>query len=330
MQGFYERLDKLFAKGERNEIESFLLLSLRSAENEQDNEKTVGIANELAGFYRGTARYDQSAQFFSLCLRTMSALGLEESLQYATAEMNYAGTLRLSGNYSEAMKAFGHSRALYESAGDTGSYAYVSLLNNLSLLYRDIGKLDDAATCSKHALEIVSSKAGTEEETAISLSNLASLYFQMGKYDESESKIRKALIKFGGLKEKSVHEAAAWGTLGAILKQHGKLIEAAAAYKRAADDTKAVFGENADYSIALHSRALILSALGNTDEALTEMRYSLDITEKIFGSEHPRAKSYNRDYHLLLTQKNEGSRRLINEWPEIIKNILRIVRQANA
>ncbi len=309
MQRFYDRLDELFAKGERNEIESFLLLSLRSAENEQDNEKIVGIANELAGFYRGTARYDQSALYFSLCLRTMSALGLEESLQYATAEMNYAGTLRLSGNYSEAMKAFDHSRALYESSGNTGSYAYVSLLNNLSLLYRDIGKLDDAVTCSKRALEIVSSKAFTEE-AAISQSNLASLYFQMGMYDESESNIRKALTKFGDLKEKSVHEAAAWGTLGAILKQHGKLIEAAAAYKRAADDTKAVFGENADYSIALHSRALILSALGNTDEALTEMKYSLDITEKIFGSEHPRAKSYKRDYQLLLTQKNRGQQEI--------------------
>ena len=133
---FYSALDWRYAQGDRDGVERLLLEYSRPADGEERIEEQIAALNELGAFYRGAGRYTQSLDAFERA-RALTAGQLGETcVQYATILNNMAGTHRLMGNCEDAVGLFCKALDVYRDAGETDSYAYVSVLNNLSLASR--------------------------------------------------------------------------------------------------------------------------------------------------------------------------------------------------
>lgn len=115
----------------------------------------VTVLNELAGFYRGVSRYEDSVNAYLSALMILEAAGQRDKPSYATIGMNAAGTLRLAGRLSEAEEMFEHSLRLL----DPEDYAYASAQNNLAIVLQEQGKFKEAEKLAEQALEWVRRKA---------------------------------------------------------------------------------------------------------------------------------------------------------------------------
>jgi hypothetical protein len=90
MNGFYEKLDALYQSGDLQAIEDYIIKYMRSlqADGKENSPEYASVLNELAGFYRGVSRYQESAEQFSKSLLILEQNGMKPSLHFATVLLN--------------------------------------------------------------------------------------------------------------------------------------------------------------------------------------------------------------------------------------------------
>jgi tetratricopeptide (TPR) repeat protein len=215
---FFERLDELFKQDDPGAVESFMLKSLSELAHSRQNgsPECASIMNELASFYRGVSRYNESAEYFRRALDTLEQNGMNHSPQYAIILMNLAGMRRLLGQPAAAMEIFLKAKSMLEDAGHEHSYEYSSVLNNLSLAHQDAGEFEKACELASAALDYMRRSAGMEHEIATSLNNLANIRLRQEKIDAAETLVSEALEIYESMTEKNSHHAAALSTWASI------------------------------------------------------------------------------------------------------------------
>ena len=57
---FYQHLDGLFAAGQIEQVEPYLLTQMVMANQEHDADASLAIINELTGFYRSQQRFEEA------------------------------------------------------------------------------------------------------------------------------------------------------------------------------------------------------------------------------------------------------------------------------
>ena len=137
---FFEELDALYGKGDRNALEEYLENGLAKARRDGDGDMEVAILNEMGGFYRGVSEYSLAEDYFDEAMQLMRRRGQAGTYGYAVALMNRAGNARMSGDPYHAAALFLEAREILARDRDKSDYAYVSLLNNLALTYQDLGR----------------------------------------------------------------------------------------------------------------------------------------------------------------------------------------------
>lgn len=239
---FYGQLDRLYFSQPKS-IEAFLQETLTQCRQEQDSEGIVAVSNELGGFFRGRARYEDSLLCFQEALKQMKGLGLTESVPYLTALMNRAGTLRLVGRAEESVSDFRRVLALLK--GETGKIPYIraATLNNLGLAYQDLARLDQAEDCARQALTILQAMPGMEAEIASSGNNLASLSLRQDRLEDADHWLTEAMAYYQSpAGEHDSHLANAYTTTLASLRfRQGRLEDALACYTKVAAATEHFF-----------------------------------------------------------------------------------------
>ena len=83
MNTFYDKLDALYQSGDKSAAEEHIkdyLYNLQASDQESSPEYAA-VLNELAGFYRGVSRYDESAERFNKALDILKASGMNPSPQ---------------------------------------------------------------------------------------------------------------------------------------------------------------------------------------------------------------------------------------------------------
>jgi len=152
MEAFYRIIDGQFTRGEREQMEGFLL----KCSKEENEELRLAALNELGSFYRGAGQYSRSLTAFeaaeALAARTLGT----ECTQYATILNNMAGTCRLAQHFQQAIALFERALEIHLAIGERESYAFASVLNNLALVYRETGQREEAAACLEQALTLIS------------------------------------------------------------------------------------------------------------------------------------------------------------------------------
>lgn len=294
MDEFFSTLDRLYLEGNQQKIENYLKATLEALLNQGDERAldAASVLNEMGGYYRGTSRYAESCDCCGRAIAILEEKGMGETIQVATMKLNYAGTLRLMGQLGKSLALFSESKELLEKLGETGSYEYISLLNNLSLTCQDMGDGEKAIELAEAALEAVRKLPNLEDEVPTALNNLAAMLLRQKKYDDAEYRVRQALTEFGKLPVSSAHEAAAQSTLGVILFNTGRTEAAADAFLASAAGTLSVFGKNVDYASALRSLSICREKLGDRDGADTALEEAVECLTNLLGANHPHVQVY--------------------------------------
>lgn len=189
--------------------------------------------------------------------------------------------------YEKAKKLTEKALEIIKYDLDHDSLIYADALNNLALIYSNMGQYNNSKPLYLESKEIIYNELGSESPRyATSLNNLANLYRNMGRYQEAESLYLEA-------KEiRSVH-APGYGAdtlndLANLYTSMGRYQEALKLYLKSKEIIFNILGpETHRYASALNNLANLYLSLGRYEDALKQYLKVKDIREKI-GSKNAR------------------------------------------
>ena len=154
----YSELDKMFANhASANAIESYLMQKLAETQRNSDlnNPLQLSILNELMGFYRSRGEHTKNKPIIDNALDLAKKMHLAGTEAGTTTLINAATSLRAAGNYDSATKIY--AQALNDAATTLGPHnrKLAALHNNLSMLYSETGRTNEAIQELNQALEIL-------------------------------------------------------------------------------------------------------------------------------------------------------------------------------
>ena len=304
MNDFYEKLDDLYNSGDAAAVETFILEAVEASGD--GSPERAGLYNELAGFYRGVSRFDESEDFFYKALALFKIARMELSPQYATVLLNLAGLYRIKGEADRAVALFLDAMEMFKNAGDTESYEYISVLNNLALAYQEKGEYENALEYAGEALELMRAGEAGEHEIATSLNNLAASNISLGRLDRAASLIAESLEMYDAMPEPNVHHAAALTTNAVLQYRSGKHREALEGFKRALDLTRRFFGENIEFASCRRNISDVYELLDDAPSAMAELADAVRIYERLLGSDHPSTRNAREKLEQLALKSGRG------------------------
>jgi CHAT domain-containing protein/Tfp pilus assembly protein PilF len=219
----------------------------------------------------------------SVCLTAPS------SAQGVAARGAHIEELSRAGKYSEAIPLARQLLADMEKAHGPVDRDVAGALNNLALLYSDVGNDAEAEPMNKRAIAIMEKVFGLDSrEIAPELNNLAALYQRQGRYAEAEPLFKRALA----LREKSLPSGhpdigQSLNNLATHYEKQDRHAESEPLFKRAlAIYEKAAGPEHPAVATLLNNLGQVHKVQGRYAEAELEIRRSLAIREKVLGRDH--------------------------------------------
>lgn len=170
IQSLLKQAHTLWRQGNEQGMIDYLEKAIHLCRTQKNDKKLIEILNEYSGSLRNVGRYDDAITAIDESLRLYEKSDTYTPQTYAIILINLGNTYREKKSYYEAETHLLKAKEIFQSVGDT-SYAYIGLLNNLSLLYRDTNNYE---TAHKLQLEAVRLLEPTEYQVplAISYNNL--------------------------------------------------------------------------------------------------------------------------------------------------------------
>ncbi len=234
LQNFYEKLDEIFQQRDAQKVVEFLEQSLGEAKEQDDALGIIAVSNELGGVYRVLGKTEQAKQVCEDVLKRIKAVGMGDTQHYATALLN-AGDVRLSaGEWEAALDLFIQAKERLTALELGEDYRMAALCNNMSVAYRETGKLQEAENVLETALSVISGLPGCAIELATTYVNLGELQVKQEKLDAAKESLGQAVRLFEeSQKTKDPHYASALTGLGEVLSAEGELESAKSHYTKA-------------------------------------------------------------------------------------------------
>lgn len=280
INGFYEKLDRLFATGQIDRAGELIEESRRQAEQEKDREALLAVLNEGMGYYRSIGSREALKQA-DQALALLGPMGLEGTVQAGTTALNAATAYRAFGENQKAAPLYEKALAVYQSELGEGDYRLAGLYNNLSSLYADEGEFDRAAEELWKALAILERTEGTEAEQAVSYTNLTVSYLRSNRIGEAEQAIQKAITLFEAQPgERDAHYGMALAGKAELHFVKHEFLDAIQAYREALDEIRRCYGESLTYAAALENCANICITAGYMGDAEPLLAHAARIKEE--------------------------------------------------
>jgi len=189
----------------------------------------------------------------------------------------------------KAVKMYQRALQGYEKAWGLEHTSTLDTVNNLGLLYADLGRLDEAEKMYQRALQGKEKAWGLEHTSTLdTVNNLGNLYADLGRLDEAEKMYQRALQgyeKAWGLEHTSTLSTV--NNLGILYAGLGRLDEAEKMYQRALQGYEKAWGlEHTSTLITVNNLGLLYADLGRLDEAEKMYQRALQGKEKAWGLEH--------------------------------------------
>jgi CHAT domain-containing protein/Tfp pilus assembly protein PilF len=211
------------------------------------------------------------------------------SAQGVAARGAHIEELSRAGKYSEAIPLARQLLADMEKAHGPVDRDVAGALNNLALLYSDVGNDADAEPMNKRAIAIMEKVFGLDSrEIAPELNNLAALYQRQARYAEAEPLFKRALA----LREKSLPSGhpdvgQSLNNLATCYEKQDRHADSEPLFKRALSIyEKAAGPEHPAVATLLDNLGQVHKVQGRYAEAEQEIRRSLAIREKVLGRDH--------------------------------------------
>ncbi|WP_333646444.1 DUF4125 family protein [Lacrimispora sp.] len=252
---FFEELDRKYMLGNPEEVQEFLKHTIEEHQiyGGGYNEILLAAINELGSFYRGAGKYKESKDAFQVSGIMIKEFIGEDTVEYATNRSNLAGTLRLMGEYEQALEMFGRAREVYEKSVGRVHFYTASTLNNEALIYIETGEKEKAEKCLREALSIIQTLGGQPEVEAITLVNLAAV-------TKEKDFLIQALDIYKGLSHKGVHYGSALNMLGTFYYEAEDFDSAQKLFQQAKEEVGKVYGESREYHQACRNLNMVMEA----------------------------------------------------------------------
>lgn len=296
---FYKELDECYAAHNNEETESFLLKSRQQSYDSgqvsmintecpscvpqlEPNYEYISVCNEIACFYRGISRFEESLENFLLAQRELESLYQKDTLEYATILLNKAGTYRYMRNLEAALENFKLSEGILEGIKGVQPQVLSGLYNNMGLVYLDMNAPQTAEFYFKKALPLVDKNQEMIVEQGTTRNNLAVAYHALGKTDTAFDAVNEAVEILSKLDQgENPHYPAALNTRGTFLYHVGKIEEALNDFVEALAKTRLIYGENIEYAAGCDNCAAALRKIEKNKEAEQYEIQADDIRRKL-------------------------------------------------
>lgn len=246
IQKVLSRVDVLFEKNRGEEAERLLRESAAEAEEEQDDGSLLQLLNELLGYYREVSRYEEAYETADRAVAQAEKMGLAGTVPYATTLLNVANVYRAGGRLEESLEKYLLVQEIYRQRLSQDSMLSAGLQNNISLLYQEMGRFEEAKECQLRALQIVKEKEAAYE-TGVTYANLAATCVQLGQMEEAREYAESSMEAFDGIGSRDSHFGAALSALGAWHFYRKEYREAGERYEQAMEIVEQGIGKNQAY-----------------------------------------------------------------------------------
>lgn len=242
--------DGMFGNHSLDEIERFLVDNIYEAREQEDMAIEFTLLNEIIGLCRDTTQNDKGIMYCRELLALMKKMGIEGTLEYATALLNIANAYRGFGLSDESMECYKNTLEIYSANLGEGDFGYANLYNNWALLYQELGDFEGARECLYKALKVVDSYEDAEIQQAITKTNLGSTLVAIGtkeSCEEAEKTILQALSVFERDGGRDFHYNAALVAMGDLMCRKKCYVEAVDFYERGLAELEKHVGKNDNY-----------------------------------------------------------------------------------
>jgi CHAT domain-containing protein len=220
----------------------------------------------------------------SVCITSPS------SAQGVAARGAHIEELSRAGKYSEAIPLAQQLLADMEKAHGPVDRDVAGALNNLALLYSDVGNDAEAEPLNDRAIAIMEKVFGLDSsQIAPELNNLAALYQRQRRYAEAEPLFKRALA----LREKSLPSGhpdvgQSLNNLATLYEKQDRHADSEPLFKRALSIyEKAAGPEHPAVATLLNNLGQVYKSEGRYADAEPPIKRSLAIREKVLGRDHP-------------------------------------------
>ena len=235
-----------------------------------------------------------------------------ELLRLATLSTQMTMYFQLQGKYKAALKSIQRAVNIHQLLKMEDSALIESLLFQ-ALVFRELGRYDEAETISRKVLESheshesLESPLGNDKRIELRvLSNLASALEGQGKYEEAEllyQLVVEAAKK--DLGERNVWTLTYMNNLALVLQRRGKYTTAEDMHRQELELSKKIYGEKNQHTLkSMGNLAIALKAQGKLDEAEDLQKAILKLGKNTLGDEHP--LTLTMQTNLAITLKARG------------------------
>ncbi|KAB8288059.1 tetratricopeptide tPR2 repeat protein [Bifidobacterium ramosum] len=252
VNAFLAGLDAIFDAHEAaTKAGPYLEQAAVDAENADDDAGLLTVLNETMGFYRSQGKHQENQWVIQRALELAAKMRIEGTDAWTTTLINAATGQRAAGNYDQA-------EDLYHMALDSAARTLsptdrrlAALHNNLSMVYSETHRNDQAETELRTALRILeesSPNADADLDVASTHTNLALVLLSEHKLDDADRHAARALeIYRTGHLEHSAHYASALAGYAQVRFAAGDYARAVRLYRQSLAVIEECYGRDTDY-----------------------------------------------------------------------------------
>lgn len=192
------KLDQSLGKYNEAEKEFDEAIALNETVFGEGMQKAI-LLNNKAMLLQAIGRYPEAADLMKKAMASSTVapkkiLQGKKSFDNRKFQANLAFIYQLSGRYAEAEANFLEIKKVFDNRKQTGNSEYAGLLNQLGILYIQMGKTDKVEELLKKSQEVYK-KRFTEQNIyyAKVTNDLGNFYRMTGRYAEAEKQLDKAL-----------------------------------------------------------------------------------------------------------------------------------------
>lgn len=290
-EAFLKGLDAIFEAHEgATKAEPYLLQAMDDAENARDDAGLLTVLNETMGFYRSQGRHEDNQWIVQRSIELALRMRLEGTEAWTTTLINAATSMRAAGRYDQAEDLYHQAIDSAKATLSPTDRRMAALHNNLSMLYSETGRPEQALhelEAALRVLEAASVDPSNDIDIAATHTNIALILLELPA-DERHTGPSGETEHAGAPSNRMTPPATSPGSpTDHSTPAAARLDEAMRHARRSLDIYRTAGQEHAGhYASALAGYAQVCLAAGHADEAVRRYRQALTVIEENYGRDN--------------------------------------------
>lgn len=290
-EAFLKGLDAIFEAHEgATKAEPYLLQAMDDAENAGDDAGLLTVLNETMGFYRSQGRHEDNQWIVQRSIELALRMRLEGTEAWTTTLINAATSMRAAGRYDQAEDLYHQAIDSAKATLSPTDRRMAALHNNLSMLYSETGRPEQALhelEAALRVLEAASVDPSNDIDIAATHTNIALILLELPA-DERHTGSSGETEHAGAPSNRMTPPATSSDSPTDNSTPAAARLDEAMRHARQSLDIYRTAGQEhaGHYASALAGYAQVCLAAGHADEAVRRYRQALSVIEENYGRDN--------------------------------------------